>query len=164
MRIMKAMLALITMVTASGAAAERRDVLFPEVEYAVPVVAGLEPFAVFPLEDYSVRIRRGVHGKIEYNLPLELTGELMEIELEGSMVPVNGVIHMKGPLGTAECAGEECVIDYKNLNIDPVLVEKFLRGISQNEQEFASRMRVAGDFRLDPRGFIRPKKKTNPQN
>lgn len=164
MKRMKLMLALVTMVSASMATASGRDVLFPEVEYAVPVAAGLEPFAVFPLEDYSVRIRRGMHGKIEYNLPMELVGEPMEIELEGTMVPVNGVIHLSGPLGTAECAGEECVIDYKNLNINPVLVEKFLRGISQNEQEFQTRMGIAGDFRLDPRGFIRPKKKTNPQN
>lgn len=147
----------------SALAANGREILVPEVEYAVPVVAGLEPYSVFPLEDYSVRIRRGQHGTVEYNLPMELTGEPLEIELRGSMTPVDGVIHLSGPLGEMKCAADQCEVTYKNLEINPVRVEQFLRGISQSDQEFAARLRVAGDFRLDPRGFIRPKKKTNAQ-
>lgn len=156
-------LALAFCLPVSAKAANGRELLIPEVEYAVPVVPGLEPFAVFPLEDYSVQIRRGQHGKVEYNLPMELTGEPLEIELRGSMIPVDGVIRLAGPLGEMECVADECAVKYKNLQIDPARVEQFLRGISQSESEFAARLRVAGDFRLDPRGFIRPKKKINTQ-
>lgn len=135
-----------------------QEILLPQLEYAVPAPTELEPYAVFPMPEYSVRQRNG-WLKVEYPLPPELVGEQLEIEFQGpAKARADGLLHLSGPLGVMTCKNGECAVEYRNLNIDPVRVEAFLRSVSRSEGELKARLHVAGDFLVDPRGIIRPRR------
>lgn len=127
-----------------------------EGRYEVPVPAGeeeLQPFASFPLTNISRRVRGGV-ARIEYDLPLELTGVPNTIELSSQADASGAFRQWSGPLGTATCADNACNVAYKDLQIDMAAIEARLVGQGLPATEIEMRLRLAGHFRDDPHGRV----------
>lgn len=140
-----------------------------EGRYEVPVPAGqeeLQPFASFPLTKISRRVRGDV-ARIEYDLPLELTGVLNTIELSSQADASGAFRQWSGPLGTATCTDNACNVAYKDLQIDMAAIEARLVGRGLPATEIELRLRLAGHFREDPHGRVigeRPIEYIRPQN
>jgi len=122
--------------------------------YTFPVVEEeLKPFATFPLPHLNKDFR-GDHARLRYELPQELTGVPMRIELEGQWDEATQKFVLAGDHGKATCDQEMCDIKYENLNLNPETVDAYLRGVSKNPTELDSRMKIARRFDGDPFGVI----------
>ncbi len=126
--------------------------------YKVPVKdSRLETFSQFSM---SVKVRTvGTVEEFEYELPLELTGESVEISITG----LND--KFSGDLSAGECklqeTGRVCQMNYnKNLPLVKEKVDSYLRAQNFSPEELSARLQVADSFMLDPVGFIQfPKAK-----
>lgn len=122
-------------------------------EYTVPVnEPGLESFARFPMD---IKVDdRGTRVKIEYLLPLQLTGAPHMVEMYGTRA-ADGSLKLTGPLGEANCASTSCTLRYQNLNIDLNKRDQVLREMTTNNRDLEALTKVANRFHDDPFGIIR---------
>ena len=119
--------------------------------YLVPVSkASLIKYSYFT--NVAVEIRqRGVNEiKIEYSLPLELTGVENKVELSGTKNS-DGSVLLYGNDGSANCAPAEvlgrCEMKYKNLQFDHEARRQVIESISGGDvEEVAGRLLVAEEF------------------
>lgn len=126
--------------------------------YWVPVGPEHIQYGMFFISAVEIK-NLGESIKIEYDLPVELTGVPNRIELEGPLVN-EGPMHLTGPMGKADCprSGEvdRCKISYQGLTYDPALREQHLKSISKSPAELTSRQAVAWQFQFggEPGGFL----------
>lgn len=125
--------------------------------YEVPVAFGLKRLAKFQLENFEKKLD-GDKMEVSYDLPKALTGTTEHIVLTGSKVKGSDDYVLAGDKGIANCTDEEyklCNVEYYNLNIDTEAAKKVNRDLSQNNLEFALRLRVMRSFSSEPVGIIK---------
>ncbi|MGE4130341.1 MAG: hypothetical protein AB7F86_01815 [Bdellovibrionales bacterium] len=126
--------------------------------YWVPVTPELAQYSAFSIKGIEVK-RRGDQIKVEYDLPLELTGAANRIEFSGTP-PASGAMTLTSTNGTMICPSSKsltnCRMGYLNLTFDPAARDELLRQISATEADFVSRQAVATRFQEggEPHGFF----------
>ncbi len=148
---MKHLIAMLMLLAAPLAYAEKAE---ERIEgsgvYWVPVSERqMSRYAVFSVESVEVKKFEG-RVKIQYSLPLELTGDPNYLEFEGPAPAAGAPLVMTGAHGSVTCPSSDdfsmCETNYKNLSINPVTRSEFLREISRSELELQIREAVAQSF------------------
>ena len=133
---------------ASGGQDQRQN--HPGV-YAVPVApAELIRYSLFSGLDIEVRKSASGAIKIEYSLPLELTGVENQLDFEG-MPDGTNVLTLNGPNGTATCEFDtvihRCEMVYKNIIFNSAARDQLLEQLAMGDADaLAYRKSVAAQF------------------
>lgn len=123
--------------------------------YDVPVSPELEPFAQYQVTDAEWTINSRGERRLQYTLPLDLTGTAQLVELEGidSGAPWQLVGEVAGT--TAECVTDGphvvCTEHLPGVVVDLAALEARVAAGSLS----AERLRVAQVFAPDPIGILR---------
>jgi len=127
--------------------------------YWVPVGQQLSQYALFTLPHVEIKVL-AEKIKVEYELPLELTGTPNKVEFEGPR-PLSGPMVLEGDYGTMECPRSEdfssCAVTYRQLKFNAEVRSALLQSLSQNPEELRKRQAVAARFQFggEPHGFLR---------
>lgn len=125
--------------------------------YEVPVDGsnGEAEYAHFELKNFSV-VQDGNTMKLKYELPLEITGVLNEVELSG-VLDGSAVATLSGELGKATCSltTSTCKIRYENLQLDAGRAQSLLQSMNLSPAELSARLSVGLQFRADPIGIVK---------
>ena len=123
--------------------------------YEVPAPAELAAYANFPKIEIKRRIREG-RTEYEYSLPVELTGNPIEVHVVD--VDGRGVL-FRGPVSEMRCEGDDCSVRYPGLKIEPEEVQNALVAKGVQGDELKARMAVFARFEGgDPAGVIHYRK------
>ena len=132
------------------------SVLRSGITYEVPVDPSLAAAAVFAITKVDWRAS-GSEASLSYDLPRELVGKNVSVELTGS-VDASGVAHLAGGAGTADCASVGAVVCHEVLSGLKPLQPDLAVVQSLAEASFAGsiqdRLDVARLFAGDPIGIL----------
>lgn len=128
--------------------------------YWVPVTPDLIQFSAFSISNLETKIE-GQNIKVEYDLPLELTGVLNRIEFSGAR-PQSGEMILTSNQGTMTCPDSSkirnCKVAYKNLSFDASARDQILSAIAKTPAELAQRNSVAQMFEYGQNPQCEPNK------
>jgi hypothetical protein len=138
-----------------------------DASYGVPVPTELSPYSQYQMEPVDLSFRDG-QFKMEYTLPPELMGHVVEIEAFAEVDPTSQPVTFKGlnseiscvPMsGDAQASTDEifCRGKYTGLTVDMVAVEARLRSSGLAESEVLGRLEVSRLFSTEPIGVFRIK-------
>lgn len=124
-------------------------------DYYTPVKKELEPLARFPLTSFSINDQ-----SLSYELPRDLTGLPVRIEMLRSTLSTDGMRLYAGERATASCMGSDllpaCVLQHRNLPIDASALNSFVDRKYADPKMRLMAKEVATSFSSgnEPIGFI----------
>jgi hypothetical protein len=133
---------------------------FREGVYEVPVNdPNLADAAVFKLRRVQLE-QNGTDIKLKYRVPVELTGEVNQVEFIGSINNGEGtLVYEKNKMNClADQSTLMCKVAYQDLKFNQVRAERILSA-KFNGDELRKRLLIQGKFSTDPVGVIKIKLK-----
>ena len=127
---------------------------FARVADATPEMAPLQTF------DVTYRVRKDSNGavqRIRYELPQEVVGVKNEIHISADPSAPGGFVSQDADtVCTVDANSQEtqCKLVYKDLKIDAVAVESFVRATYSDPAEQEARLSIARAWSAEPIGFL----------